>query len=93
MYFSDSLMEQFVELPAESFELQQFRLEALAACRQSLSSTDQELLVACYGGQEKIRDVARQLDRPAQSVYSSLARIRRALHHCVERRLAKEGWL
>jgi RNA polymerase sigma-70 factor (ECF subfamily) len=35
--------------------------------------------------------VARQLGRPANSVYQSLSRIRRTLLDCIKRRLAAEA--
>src|SRR5690606_24419742 len=93
MQFSDSLLSQLIDVPVEPYELHELRLAALATCRQQLSAADQELLVACYGSGAKIQDIAREIKRPSQSVYNSLARIRRALHHCVEKRLSREGVL
>lgn len=88
--FSDSLVDQLAECPFDSNETQASRLRALGECRQRLAENDQALISMCYGG-DTIRDVAEQIGRPAQAVYKSLARIRRMLFDCIERRLAREG--
>ena len=64
--------------------------EALAHCVEALPADDQRLLDLCYAQDTKSKDIAEQLNRPVNSVYQSLSRIRRVLHDCVLRRLAAE---
>ena len=88
--FSDEVLDQLSERELWSPEALEERLSALARCRQKLSELDQKLLAMCYGAAKSIRDVAGQLGRPVDSVYSSLSRIRRALYECIQRTLAME---
>jgi RNA polymerase sigma-70 factor (ECF subfamily) len=90
LYFSDNIIAQLAECPFESNDVQDTRLRALSDCRQKLASSDQALVAMCYRG-DPIRDVAVKIGRPIQAVYKSLARIRRTLFECIERKLAREG--
>jgi RNA polymerase sigma-70 factor (ECF subfamily) len=90
--FSENLISQIAECPFESTEVQDTRLRALSDCCQKLSPKDQDLVAMCYRD-DRIRSVADQIGRPVQAVYKSLARIRRALFECIERRIASEGHL
>lgn len=89
--FSDEVLEQLAERELWSPQMADDRLSALAKCRQKLSKMDQTLLAKCYGTASTIREAAEQLNRPVESVYSSLSRIRRALYECIRRSLSKEG--
>src|SRR5690606_27673315 len=91
--FSDEVLDQLAERDLWSPEALEERLTALARCRQKLSRMDQVLLSKCYGVASTIREVADQLGRPVDSVYSSLSRIRRALYDCIQRSLATERQL
>lgn len=93
VYFSDALIQQLAACPFDSHEMQETRLQALAACRKKLSYSDQRLIELCYGGRGTIRNAAKQIGRPVQAVYGSLSRIRGALHACIERSLSREGHL
>ena len=88
--FSDEVLEQLAECELWSPDELEDRLSALARCRQKLTKIDQTLLAKCYSTAGSIRDVAEQLERPVDSVYSSLSRIRRALYDCIQRSLAME---
>ena len=90
LFFSESVIAQIAECPFESNEVQDMRLRALSECRQKLTSSDQALVAMCYRG-DPIREVAIKIGRPVQAVYKSLARIRRMLFDCIERKLAREG--
>jgi RNA polymerase sigma-70 factor (ECF subfamily) len=91
LFFSDELIELVSQHDHWQPENQQAKLQALASCRDKLSSRDQQLLYVCYNGQESIRKIAEGVGRPVGSVYDSLSRIRRALYACIERTLASEG--
>lgn len=89
--FSDEVIEQLADRDLWDTDTVEERLSALARCRQKLSNIDQTLLSQCYGAATTIREAAERLNRPVESVYSSLSRIRRALYECIRRSLAKEG--
>lgn len=89
--FSDRVIEELAAQELWAPEELDHRLAALATCQQKLSPRDQLLLSLCYGEEGTTRDVAHQLNRPVESVYSSLSRIRRALHRCIERTLSRES--
>ncbi|WP_425398950.1 sigma-70 family RNA polymerase sigma factor [Aeoliella sp.] len=91
-YFSDEYIQQVAELPSghDSGRLES-RQQALNGCLRRLRNRDQQLIERCYGGATKIHEVARQLGRTPESVYTSLRRIRRTLHECINRALALES--
>jgi len=67
------------------------RLGALETCLEKLRQTDRELIRQRYARGKSGIDVAASLGRPANSVYQSLGRIRRALLECMNRTLAADG--
>lgn len=91
-YFSPQLIDEIAEREHGLAELYEARLQALEVCRQKLSSVDRELLAACYDGSQSVRVAAAKIGRPIGSIYTSLSRIRRALHGCIERTLANGGY-
>jgi len=66
------------------------RHEALGVCIEKLTPHQRSLIEHCYGGSEKIPEVAEQLGRSVRGLYNSLQRIREGLCDCVQRTLAKE---
>jgi RNA polymerase sigma-70 factor (ECF subfamily) len=90
--FSQALLERVAETALEQAAALQLddRREALAGCVEKLSATDRELLTRRFADGATVQAIAAQLDRSADTVYKSLARIRRALFECVTRRLALE---
>jgi len=70
------------------------RREALGHCLGKLSAEDRQLVQLCYDdGKASFKAVAQQLQRPVNTVYKALNRIRRVLHECIDRALSAEGLL
>jgi RNA polymerase sigma-70 factor (ECF subfamily) len=90
VYFTAELIDEIAGREQVQSEFYQARLKALAACRQKLSLTDQKLLAACYDSSLPVGTAAAEVGRPVGSVYTSLTRIRQALHACIKRALAGE---
>jgi RNA polymerase sigma-70 factor, ECF subfamily len=92
-----SLSEGLLELIARDAEVNVDSLEerrrALLSCLSRLAPADRELVRRRYAPGESGKSVAKNLGRPANSVYQSLSRIRRTLLECIKRRLAAEGSL
>lgn len=90
LVFSDEFLASVAaEAVERSEELEQRRV-ALKDCIQKLRSQDRELIEQRYAPGETGKNLAEQIGRPANSVYQSLGRIRRALLECIQRRLAAE---
>jgi RNA polymerase sigma-70 factor, ECF subfamily len=84
----EAVFEQIaVEVERQS-DLLEARREAMQRCAERLSSTDRELLDLRYVPGASVKDVARRLGRPANSVCKSLGRIRQALWDCINEELA-----
>jgi len=88
--FSDELtlllLDAVAELPEDEVSDRQV---ALPGCVDKLTETDRLLLTECYQRETDVASIAVRLGRSAQSVHNSLARIRRALHDCIERSIAR----
>ena len=91
--FSDAMLERVAETVSEHADALQLdeRHEALACCLGKLSRGDRQLLDERFKDGATVRSVAERLGRSADAVYKALARVRRALHDCVERTIAAEG--
>jgi len=61
------------------------RREALTLCLGKLRSDDRDLIERCYASDKSTKRVAEDLQRPVNSVYKSLTRIRRVLGDCITR--------
>jgi RNA polymerase sigma-70 factor, ECF subfamily len=93
LIFSDTMLERVAESGsdhADALRLDE-RHDALACCLGKLSRRDRQLLDERFKDGATVRSVAEHLGRSADAVYKALARVRRALHDCVERTIAAEG--
>lgn len=66
------------------------RSQALAYCMRRLTPTDQLLLGRYYQPGVRAAEIARQMHRPVNSIFKAVCRIRKALMHCIERRISVE---
>ncbi|HUG89832.1 MAG TPA: sigma-70 family RNA polymerase sigma factor [Planctomycetaceae bacterium] len=91
--FRTELVETIAEEAAADADpsFHEERRKALAACLGKLSPRDRRLIEQRYAPGTSGKTLAEQLGRPANSVYQSLGRIRRALLECISRRLAEAG--
>lgn len=87
--------EQLVDLLAEDryrqMDYLDSRREALKSCLDKLNERDRLLVETCYRSGAPIKQVAVQINRPANAVYQSLSRIRRTLYECIDRTLSVNG--
>jgi RNA polymerase sigma-70 factor, ECF subfamily len=88
---SDAFVEAIAHEAEESVDSLEDRRRALLTCLARLAPTDRDLIRRRYAPGATGKTVARQLERPANSVYQSLSRIRRMLLECIKRRLAAEA--
>jgi RNA polymerase sigma-70 factor (ECF subfamily) len=89
--FRPELVEQLAEEALDDAPRLEERRQALTVCLGKLTPRDRRLIEQRYAPGENGKRLAEQLGRPANSVYQSLARIRRMLWECINRRLAETG--
>ncbi len=88
LVFSGDILEVIAQESEEQEDDLDLRRAALQECLQSLRTADRELIQQRYQPGNTGEGVARQLDRPINSVYQSIGRIRKTLFECINRRLA-----
>jgi RNA polymerase sigma-70 factor, ECF subfamily len=88
--FSDRLVEELVDEEIEDASHWEQRREALMNCLKKLREKDRELIERRYRPGESGLSLAEFLERPVNSVYQSLGRIRRTLLECIHRELNAE---
>jgi RNA polymerase sigma-70 factor (ECF subfamily) len=85
--FSNDFVERLADVATQQAAGFDERCEALQQCLQKLASADQRLIELYYQKEATTAAVAKEVNRPLDSVYKSLQRIRKALLVCIERRL------
>ena len=89
--FSDSLLELLAdEIPAATRDIS-VRQEALRGCLADLPRQQRELILRRYGPGESVQRLAGELQRSVGVISQTLYRIRRALLHCIQGKLAAEN--
>jgi RNA polymerase sigma-70 factor (ECF subfamily) len=89
VFFNDEILDAIAaRYQAESNDVHERRLEALAKCVDRLNSRDRVLLERCYAVERDYRKIARAEGKTIGAIYQAISRIRKALYHCVQHSLA-----
>ena len=89
--YSEDLVKAIEEEQRQLLAQQDARGEALERCLRELRERDRQIILLYYAEAKRTAgDVAEQLNRPVNTIYKALARIRRTLHECIEQRLAAD---
>jgi len=88
--FSTEFLEAVNRATAAARPEADARLGALARCTEKLDPAARAVLELCYQRGLSIREAAVKLGRSAEGTYKALARIRLALHRCIEQALRQE---
>ena len=88
LQFSAEFVAQVAEEIEQNIDAFDQRRDALMQCLRKLKPEDRQLIQQRYTPGQTGQTMAEDLGRPANSIYQSLSRIRRALAECVARRLA-----
>ena len=91
LIFSPKFIEAVSQEVVESEGRLEEQRKALHVCLGKLRPPDRELIRQRYASGKNGKAVAETLGRPANSVYQSLGRIRRALLQCIKRQLAAQA--
>lgn len=90
--FSDGVLEMLAdEADALEADDQGAARAALRACLANFSEPHQELLLAPYAGDGRVRTIAEQSGKSANALYKLLGRLREKLSDCVRRNLPTEA--
>jgi len=92
LVFSDELVELLsVERTAHE-ALLEAQEEVLRGCMGQLPQGDRELVELRYATEMTVAQLAEEISEPVSRLYRELARIRRVLTTCVNRKMALDGW-
>lgn len=89
-FWSAELVEAIADTREQEEELLVQQRQALKDCLGRLRPGDRELVELRYTTKTSSKALAESLGKPAVTVYKSLARIRRWLYECIERKLAPD---
>ena len=84
------LLAQIAEEASTRNDEMDARREALTACLSKLNNDDRRLVAAAYQESTSLKSAAEKLDRPVNTVYKALNRIRGNLYDCIQRALDSE---
>jgi RNA polymerase sigma-70 factor, ECF subfamily len=82
--FDDAVLESLAEVQVESSGSLEERLQLLVDCLAKLPAEKRELLLACYGCQGSLNDLAIQFGIEPPTLRKRLERIRRTLFECIQ---------
>ncbi|MCG6154345.1 sigma-70 family RNA polymerase sigma factor [Rubinisphaera margarita] len=88
LLFDDDYLATIARTVEELHENTEMRQKALARCLKKLKPVDRELVRLKYQLGRDGQALSEMLNRPVNSVYQSLGRIRRSLLKCVEAQIA-----
>jgi RNA polymerase sigma-70 factor (ECF subfamily) len=89
--FGETVLEKVAAERLDRAGVLDRRRTALEKCLQKLNPRDRQTVEHYYyRGRTTASDVAAALGRPVDTVYKALARIRQALHQCIDRTVAAE---
>ncbi len=88
--FSERFLDELAQDENEDLSHWETRREALMSCLKKLREKDRELIERRYRPGETGLSLAEFVERPVNSVYQSLGRIRRTLLECIHRELNAE---
>jgi RNA polymerase sigma-70 factor, ECF subfamily len=89
-FWTQDLVELIADTHHDQHDVLIRQRTMLKDCLQGLKPQDRELVELRYASNTTSKALAETLGRPTVTVYKSLARIRRWLYDCVERKLASE---
>ncbi|WP_425395288.1 sigma-70 family RNA polymerase sigma factor [Aeoliella sp.] len=90
VFWTQELVELIADTRHEQQEALVRRRAVLKDCIKGLKPQDRELVELRYSSHTTSKALAESLGKPSVTVYKALARIRRWLFECVERKLAPD---
>lgn len=91
LQFTDGFIDQVAASVENLQQTSDERRAALSLCLEKLRPQDRKMIQMRYQLEGDGKLMSEQLQRPINSIYQSLGRIRRALLECIERELSAAG--
>ena len=88
--FDEELVSKISEVQIDRAEMHTIHSAMLVNCLEKLSKSSRQLLKQCYNENNTIGEVAKQVQRPINSIYNSLRDIRLKLWKCIKYSLMEE---
>jgi len=88
--YDDTLFEDMTKEAEEIDEFYESRLKALELCMEALGDDDREILEQRYGQNRQVQDLAKDMNRKANSLTQTILRLRKKLLACIKHRTAGE---
>jgi RNA polymerase sigma-70 factor, ECF subfamily len=88
--FSDHVMQRIAVARTQYSELLESRRRFLPQCLEKLTASDRDLVARCFDKMTSIKSVAEQINRPANTVYKAVSRIRATLKRCIDSAVRQE---
>ena len=82
--FSDRVLDRIAAARQEHADLLELRRRFLPSCIDRLSESDRELISRCLDSGTTIKAVAEELQRPVNTIYKTVNRIRATLRRCID---------
>jgi RNA polymerase sigma-70 factor len=89
--FNSELITQLAERRLSHLEAEPLRAAALRQCLERITARDRDLLQMAYSAGSTLKQFAESSGQALQTLYNRLARLRKALAECVERRLSSDS--
>jgi RNA polymerase sigma-70 factor (ECF subfamily) len=91
LVFNEDFLEMMADEATEEAESTVDEQRVLDDCLQKLGSDQREMVIKAYGDKLKIHQVAKELGKPAGSLYVTLSRLKKKLFECMQSNLKLEG--
>ena len=88
--FSDALLSRIATAREQYSETLELRRRFLPGCIEKLSDSDRELVSRCFDQTGSIKTLANEMDRPVNTLYKAINRIRTRLKDCVDLAVRQE---
>jgi RNA polymerase sigma-70 factor (ECF subfamily) len=88
--FGEQAIERISTAHERYSNLLESRRRFLPGCLERLSKADRELAARCFTRDSSIKAVAEQMNRPVNTLYKAVSRIRRVLKECIDLAVRQE---
>jgi RNA polymerase sigma-70 factor, ECF subfamily len=90
LQYSEQVLDRIAATREQYSELLELRRRFLPECLKRLSDVDRDLVFRCFCQTTSIRLVAEQMNRPANTLYKAINRIRATLKECIDLAVRQE---
>ena len=90
LQYSEQVLDRIAAAREHYSELLELRRRFLPECLKRLSDVDRDLVFRCFCQTTSIKAVAKQMNRPVNTLYKAINRIRAILKECIDLAVRQE---